>query len=291
VSSHKTVRRNTVPELRARKGGQPIVCLTAYTTPMAQLLDDHVDLLLVGDSLGMVVYGFSSTLPVTLDMMIAHGAAVVRGSRRACVVVDLPFATYQSSPAQAFDSSARVLQDTGAQAVKLEGGREMAPSIAFLVERGIPVMAHIGLTPQSINALGGYGSRGRDQVVAQRLREDAHAVSQAGAFSVVIENVVEPLAREITEQLPVPTIGIGASPACDGQVLVVDDMLGMFTAFKPRFVKRYGQMAEVIDAAVARYALEVRDRVFPSTEHCTHPATPTHEPSETVLTGPPHPSP
>lgn len=276
MSTHKPARRLTVPELRGRKSAEPIVCLTAYTAPMAERLDRHVDLLLVGDSLGMVVYGFASTLPVTLDMMIAHGAAVVRGSQRACVVVDLPFGSYQAAPAQAFAAGARVLQETGAQAVKLEGGTEMAPTIAFLVERGIPVMAHVGLTPQAVNALGGYASRGRDQASAERIRADARAVAEAGAFSVVIENVVEPLARAITADLAIPTIGIGASPACDGQVLVVDDMLGMFTAFKPRFVKRFGRIAEDIDRAAADYAAEVRARHFPAPEHCTDAApTPT----------------
>lgn len=268
MSASKDVARTSVPALRARKGNTPIVCLTAYTAPVARLLDPHVDVLLVGDSLGMVVYGFDSTLPVTLDLMIAHGGAVVRGSQRACVVVDMPFGSYQESPQAAFRSAARVLAETGAQAVKLEGGAEMAETVAFLTSRGVPVMGHVGLVPQSVNTLGGYKAVGRDPEVAERILADARAIAEAGAFSMVIEGTMEPLARRITEEVPVPTIGIGASPACDGQVLVVDDMLGLFSDFRPKFVKRYAHLGESVGEAAAAYAAEVRERHFPGPEHC-----------------------
>jgi 3-methyl-2-oxobutanoate hydroxymethyltransferase len=271
VSTTTTIRRTTVPALRDRKGGEPIVCLTAYTASMAGHLDPHVDLLLVGDSLGMVVYGFESTLPVTLDMMIAHGAAVVRGSTKAAVVIDLPFATYQESPRQAFRSAALVLAETGAQAVKLEGGEEMAETVAFLTSRGVPVMGHVGLTPQSVNTLGGYRAVGRDEATAERISADARAIADAGAFSIVIEGTVEPLARAITAELPIPTIGIGASPACDGQVLVIDDLIGLFGEFTPRFVKRYAELATVVGEAAGAYAADVRARRFPGPEHCFTP--------------------
>lgn len=260
--------RVTVPGILARKGGEPVVCLTAYTAPMAGLLDPHVDLLLVGDSLGMVVYGFPTTLPVTLDLMIAHGAAVVRGSERALVVVDMPFGSYQASPADAYRAAARVLAETGAAAVKLEGGREMAETIRFLTHRGIPVMGHIGLEPQQVHAVGGYRFQGRGDAAAQRLTDDAVAVTEAGAFAVVIEATAEPVARAITERIAIPTIGIGASPSCDGQVLVAEDMLGLFPDFAPRFVKRFGAIAAEIDQAAAAYAADVRARRFPSAEHC-----------------------
>lgn len=268
MSVSKNITRISVPELKARKNGEPIVSLTAYTAPMAGLLDPHVDLLLVGDSLGMVVYGFDSTLPVTLDMMIAHGAAVVRGSARACVVIDLPFGSYQESPQQAYRNAARVMAETGAQAVKLEGGEEMAETVAFLTARGIPVVGHVGLVPQSVNTLGGYKAVGRDDAGAQRIRRDASAIADAGAFAIVIEGTMESLARQITEEIAVPTIGIGASPACDGQVLVVDDMLGLFTQFRPKFVKRFALLGQEIEQAVATYAAEVRSRSFPAPEHC-----------------------
>ena len=268
MSAQTDVKRITVPQMRARKGETPIVVLTAYTTPMARLLDPHVDILMVGDSLGMVVYGMDSTLGVTLDMMINHGRAVVRGSRRACVVVDLPFGSYQESPEAAFRNSARVLSETGAQAVKLEGGAEMAETIAFLTQRGVPVMAHVGLTPQSIHTLGGFRTQGRDEATARRVLADAEAVAKAGAFSVVVEGTVESLAREITTRIPIPTIGIGASPHCDGQVLVIDDVLGLFADFTPKFVKRYAELGPAIDAAAATYAAEVRERRFPGPEHC-----------------------
>jgi 3-methyl-2-oxobutanoate hydroxymethyltransferase len=262
------VKRTTITDIAACKGGQPVVMLTAYTAPMASILDPHVDVLLVGDSLGMVVYGMDSTLPVTLDMMIAHGAAVVRGSMHSMVVVDLPFGSYQESPAQAFASAARVMAETGAAAVKLEGGVEMAETVAFLVKRGVPVVGHIGLTPQHVNALGGFRSQGRTEAEADKIRADAQAISEAGAFAIVIEGTVEPLAREITNQISAVTIGIGASPACDGQVLVAEDILGIFTEFKPKFVKRYATLADDISAAAQNYAEEVRSRTFPSQEYC-----------------------
>lgn len=262
----------TVAALARRKGAEPIVSLTAYTTPMARLLDPHCDLLLVGDSLGMVVYGLPSTLAVTLDMMIAHGAAVKRGATRALVAVDLPFGSYQESPAQAFRNAARVMAETGCAAVKLEGGEVMAETIAYLTARGIPVLGHIGLQPQSVNTYGGYGARGRAAAEAERILADARAVAEAGAFAMVVEGVVEPLGRAITEAVPIPTIGIGASAACDGQVLVIDDALGLFADFKPRFVKRYADLAGVVTAAVQAYAEEVRARRFPGPEHVYQPA-------------------
>jgi len=249
------------------KGGAPIVGLTAYTAPVAKLLDPHVDFLLVGDSVGMVVYGFDSTLPVTLEMMIAHGAAVMRASSQALIVVDLPFGSYQESREQAFRAAARIMAETGCAAVKLEGGREMAETVRFLTERGIPVMGHVGLMPQSVNAEGGFKVQGRG-LEAERVTADGAAIAQGGAFSLVIEGTVEPVARAITKAVPIPTIGIGASPACDGQILVTDDLLGLFTQFKPRFVKRYAELAPLIAAAAEAYAADVRARRFPGPEHC-----------------------
>jgi len=260
-------RRKTPPELAARKGGVPLVCLTAYTTPMARLLDAEADLLLVGDSLGMVLYGMETTLGVTLDMMIGHAKAVMRGSARACVIVDMPFGSYQESPPQAFRNAARILAESGVMGVKLEGGVDMAETIAFLVERGIPVLGHVGLEPQSVHALGGFSVRGRDEEEAQRIVADAEAVERAGAFAVVVENVVEPLARALTARLAIPTIGIGASPACDGQILVTDDILGLSGAPAPRFVKRYAELSSAIQQAVRSYAEDVRSRRFPGPEH------------------------
>lgn len=267
MSATGQIKRISVPEIAARKGGEPVSILTAYSVSMARLLDPHVDCLLVGDSLGMVLYGMDSTLSVTLDMMIAHGAAVVRGSQRACVVVDLPWATYQESPQQAFRSAARVLAESGAQAVKLEGGEEMAETVRFLVRRGIPVMGHVGLTPQAVNALGGYRARGRSDAEQHKIIGDARAIADAGAFSIVVEGVVEPLARQITENIPAVTIGIGASAACDGQVLVSDDMLGLFSGFTPKFVKRYATISDTISQAAEAYTAEVRARSFPGPEH------------------------
>jgi len=259
------MKRLTIPAIRDRKGKDPVVMLTAYTTRMAQLLDPHCDVLLVGDSLGQVIYGLPSTLPVTLDMMIAHGAAVVRGSYHSLVIVDMPFGSYEASPERAFESAARVLAETGAAGVKLEGGTAMAPVVEFLTRRGIPVMGHIGLTPQSVNALGGYGARGRSNAEHAQILDDARAIAEAGAFGMVAEGVVEGLANEITAAVPVPVIGIGASAQCDGQVLVTEDMLGLFER-TPRFVKRYDDLAGRISAAVETYAAEVRSRDFPGTE-------------------------
>jgi 3-methyl-2-oxobutanoate hydroxymethyltransferase len=253
-------------DIRRAKGGTPIVSLTAYTTPMAQLMDEHCDFVLVGDSVGMVLHGLPSTLGVTMEMMIMHGKAVARGLSHAMMVVDMPFGSYEENPAQAFRNAARIMAETGAGAVKLEGGRHMADTIGFLVARGIPVMAHIGLTPQSINTLGGYKVQGRG-AARTALLADADAVAAAGAFSVVLEKVPESLADEITARVPIPTIGIGASAGCDGQILVVDDMLGMFTAFKAKFVKRYAHLGDDGAAAIAAYAAEVRARTFPAKEH------------------------
>lgn len=267
MSASAQVKRISVPDIAARKGQEPVVVLTAYSVSMAKLLDAHCDCLLVGDSLGMVLYGLDSTLPVTLDMMINHGAAVVRGSSKACVVVDLPWASYQESPAQAFRNAARVLAETGAAAVKLEGGGEMAETVEFLVRRGIPVMGHVGLTPQAVNALGGYRARGRSDAEQAKILDDAKAIAEAGAFAIVVEGVVEPLARQITQQIPVVTIGIGASAACDGQVLVSDDMLGLFAGFTPKFVKRYAEIGDQVSEAAASYAAEVRARAFPGPAH------------------------
>jgi 3-methyl-2-oxobutanoate hydroxymethyltransferase len=250
------------------KGGVPIVGLTAYTMPIARLLDPYVDFLLVGDSLGMVVYGFANTLPVTVDMMIAHGGAVMRGSVQAMVVVDLPFGSYQEGPAQALHNAARIMAATGCAAVKLEGGVEMAETVHFLSRRGVPVVGHIGLMPQSVNAAGGFRVQGRSREQADSVRADALAIAEAGAFAIVIEGTIEPVARAITDELPVPTIGIGASPACDGQILVTDDLLGLFAEFTPRFVKRYAELAPLISAATEAYASDVRARRFPGTEHC-----------------------
>jgi 3-methyl-2-oxobutanoate hydroxymethyltransferase len=260
------MRRLTVPAIRKRKQdgatAEPIVVLTAYTARQAQLLDEHCDVLLVGDSLGQVIYGLPSTIPVTLEMMANHAAAVVRGSWHAVVVVDMPFGSYEGSPAQAFDSAAMLLKTSGAAAVKLEGGEAMAETVEFLVARGIPVMGHVGLTPQAVNVLGGYGARGKSDAEADKIVGDANALCQAGAFAIVIEGVVEPIAVAVTEAVACPTIGIGASARCDGQVLVTEDMLGMFERV-PRFVKRYEELAEKISAAAAAYAAEVRDRSFP----------------------------
>jgi 3-methyl-2-oxobutanoate hydroxymethyltransferase len=265
------MRRLTVPAIRQRKGGEPIVMLTAYTARMAQLLDPHCDMLLVGDSLGQVIYGLDSTIPVTLEMMCAHGAAVVRGSWHALVAVDMPFGSYEESPDQAFRNAARVMKETGAAAVKLEGGEAMAETIAFLSARGIPVIGHVGLTPQAVNALGGYRARGRDEAEADKILADARAVDQAGAFALVLEGVMEEIANQATRIVSCPTIGIGASAECDGQVLVTEDMLGLFER-TPRFVKRYDDLAARIGEAAATYAAEVRSRAFPTDDQIYRPA-------------------
>ena len=264
------MKRLTVPKIQAMKGGEPIVMLTAYTARMAQLLDPHCDMLLVGDSLGQVIYGLPSTVPVTLDMMCAHGAAVVRGSWHSVVAIDMPFGSYEESPEQAFRSASRILKETGAAAVKLEGGEAMAETVAFLVRRGIPVIGHVGLTPQAVNALGGYGARGKSEAEAAKILADARAVAEAGCFALVLEGVMEEIAVEATRAVPCPTIGIGASAQCDGQVLVIDDMLGMFER-NARFVKKYDDLAARIGDAAAAYAAEVRARAFPTEEQIYRP--------------------
>lgn len=274
--------RKTAPlpdDILAMKGQTPIVSLTAYTTTMAAAMDGKCDFVLVGDSVGMVLHGLPSTLGVTMDMMILHGQAVARGLKTSMMVVDMPFGSYEESPQQAFRNAARLMGETGAGAVKLEGGRHMAGTIRFLVERGIPVMAHIGLTPQSVNTLGGYKVQGRDDQRAQVLA-DADAVAKAGAFAIVLEKIPATLADKITETVPIPTIGIGASVGCDGQILVVDDMLGLFTAFKAKFVKRYANLGEQAEAAIADYAAEVRARKFPAEEHVFADAAPNKGPKK-----------
>jgi 3-methyl-2-oxobutanoate hydroxymethyltransferase len=254
--------RATVPEIHARKGKEKIVCLTAYTTPVAALLDRHCDLLLVGDSVGMVLHGLPSPVGVTLDMMILHGQAVMRGSERALVVVDLPFGSYERSPDQAFRTASKVLRRTGCQAVKVEAAAGVAESIAFLVSRGIPVMGHVGLRPQAINVDGGFKAKGRTADERERILAEARAVDEAGAFAIVVEGVATDLADEITAAVNAPTIGIGASAGCDGQILVTDDMLGMFE-WTPKFVRRYADMRTSIDQAVSQYVQDVRAGVFP----------------------------
>jgi 3-methyl-2-oxobutanoate hydroxymethyltransferase len=259
-------RRITAVDLRNRKGGVPIVSLTAYHAHTAAVIDQVADFILVGDSLGMVMHGFESTVPVTLEMMILQGHAVMRGSKRALVVVDMPFGSYEESKESAFRNAARVMKETGCGAIKLEGGRKMAETIRFLTDRGIPVMAHVGLTPQAINTLGGFKAQGRSKAEWQPIIDDALAVAEAGAFAVVLEAIAEPLAVEITRQIAIPTIGIGASVSCDGQILVLEDMLGLSPRV-PKFVKRYGDLAAGIRKAVEDYATEVRERRFPSSEH------------------------
>lgn len=271
MSAISKISRTTVPDIRSRKGGEPVVCLTAYTAPMARFLDPYVDLLLVGDSIGMVLYGFDSTLPVSLDIMIAHTGAVMRGSSKACVIIDMPFGTYQESPAAAFRNCARAMQETGCTGIKLEGGAEMAETIRFLTRRGIPVMGHVGLMPQSLNTSGGYRVRGKTQEDAHDVVADAQAVAEAGAFAIVVEGLVEPVARQLTQSVEVPTIGIGASAACDGQILVAEDLLGLFTDFTPKFVKRYAKLGGAVEKAVEAYAADVRARRFPGPEHIFGP--------------------
>ncbi|MBI1386255.1 MAG: 3-methyl-2-oxobutanoate hydroxymethyltransferase [Rhizobiales bacterium] len=266
MSIEPSVRRITAPEIAARKGGEPIVSLTAYHAHTARLADKYCDFLLVGDSLGMVMHGYETTVPVPLELMIMHGRAVVRGARRALVVVDMPFGTYEESPPVAFRNAARVMKETDCGAVKLEGGQRMAETIRYLVDRGIPVMAHIGLTPQSINVIGGFKTQGRTRDQWQAIEEDAKAVSEAGAFAVVLEAMAEPLAARITEAIPIPTIGIGASAACDGQILVMEDMLGLSPRV-PKFVKMFGAIGTAIEGAIAEYAGEVRARSFPAVDH------------------------
>jgi 3-methyl-2-oxobutanoate hydroxymethyltransferase len=263
MSRHTDVRRLTAPEIRARKGGDPIVCLTAYTTPVAQILDPHCDVLLVGDSVGMVVHGLPNTVGVTLEMMILHGQAVMRGAERAMVVVDMPFGSYEASADQAFTNATRILKETGAQAVKVEAGEYIADTIAFMVQRGIPVMGHVGLRPQAVNVDGKFRAKGRTTQERKRVLAEAKAADTAGAFAIVVEGVDEALAPEITAAVEAPTIGIGASAQCDGQILVTDDLLGLFD-WTPKFVRRYADLKGVIDKAAAQYAADVRDRRFPA---------------------------
>ena len=263
MSAQAPVKRITAPQIAARKGATPIVALTAYTAPMAALVDSHAEVILVGDSLGMVVHGLPSTIGVTIEMMIMHGQAVMRGSHRAMVVIDMPFGSYEESPQQAFRNAARVMAETGAGAVKLEGGSRMAPTVRFLTERGIPVMGHVGLTPQATHTMGGFKTQGRETDGWPAHLQDAVDVAEAGAFSIVVEGVVEALADRITDAVPVPTIGIGASARCDGQILVLDDMLGM-TGRVPRFVHRFADLGRAADDAIAAYAAAVRDRSFPA---------------------------
>ncbi|QOZ25515.1 3-methyl-2-oxobutanoate hydroxymethyltransferase [Bradyrhizobium sp. CCBAU 51753] len=266
MSVQSNIRRKTAPDLRARKNGEPIVMLTSYHAHTAALVDKHCDAILVGDSLGNVMHGFETTVPVTLDMMILQGRAVMRGSQAALVVVDMPFGSYEGSKEQAFASAVRIMKETLCGAVKLEGGVRMAETVAFLSERGIPVMGHIGLTPQSINTLGSFRAQGRDEANWAPIEADAKAIAEAGAFSIVVEAVAEPLARKITQSIAVPTIGIGASAACDGQVLVLEDMLGL-SPRAPKFVRRYGNLGPMIEEAIAGYARDVKSRAFPGPEH------------------------
>jgi 3-methyl-2-oxobutanoate hydroxymethyltransferase len=264
MSSHRQdrVRRLAAPDITQRKGGAPIVCLTAYTTPMAEILDEHCDLLLVGDSVGMVIHGLPNTVGVTLEMMILHGQAVMRGARSAMVVVDMPFGSYEASPETAHANAVRLLKETGAQAVKVEAGPTVAETIGYLVKRGIPVMGHVGLRPQAVHLEGGFRAKGREAEERRRVLEEARATAEAGAFAIVVEGVAEGLAREITAAVEVPTIGIGASAGCDGQILVTDDMLGLFD-WTPKFVRRYADLRGEISKAVGAYADDVRARRFP----------------------------
>jgi 3-methyl-2-oxobutanoate hydroxymethyltransferase len=276
MSAQNKTRTPTADDIRAQKGGTPLVSLTAYTTPMAKWADPHCDFVLVGDSVGMVLHGMPSTLGVTMEMMILHGQAVARGLTSTMMVIDMPFGSYEESPEQAFRNAARLMAETGAGAVKLEGGKSMAETIAFLVARGIPVMAHVGLTPQAINTLGGYKVQGRG-AAGDLIAEDAAAVARAGAFSVVLEKVPAALADRITAEIDIPTIGIGASAGCDGQILVMDDMLGLFTDFKAKFVKRYETLGDKAEAAIGEFAREVQARAFPAEEHLFAEAAPGQE--------------
>ncbi len=262
-----STRRISIHDIMAMKGQTPIVSLTAYSAPIARILDAHIDLFIVGDSLGMVCYGMDTTLPVTLDMMIRHGKTVVDNSSRALVVVDMPFGSYQSSPQQAFDNAAQLIAQSGAQAIKLEGGMEMVETVSFLTSRAIPVMAHIGLKPQHVNSMGGYKYQGRDSAAQTHLMAEAKAFEGAGAFAILIEGTQEALSADITRALRIPTIGIGASPDCDGQVLVTDDMIGLMPT-TPRFVQRFGAIGDAIDKAAADYAAATRARSFPTLDHC-----------------------
>ena len=269
MSDEFAMKRVTAPDIRKRKGGAPIVALTAYHAHTARIIDQHVDMLLVGDSLGMVMHGYETTVPVPLDLMIMHAQAVVRGSKRALVVVDMPFGSYEESPSTAFRNAARVMKETGCGAVKIEGGVHMAETIRYLSERGIPVMSHIGMTPQAINTIGSFSPRGRLRSEWAAFEADAKAVADSGAFAVVLEAIAELLAVRITKQIDIPTIGIGASAECDGQILVLEDMLGLSPRV-PKFVKEYAQIGAGIESAVKAFASEVRSRAFPSAEY-TYP--------------------
>ena len=268
MSTHTSSQKITTSKIQAMKGRGSIVSLTAYTKPMAEFMDPFVDLIIVGDSTGMVAYGYDSTLPVTLDMMINHGAAVVRGSQKACVVIDMPYGSYQESKELAFRNAARLLTETGAQGIKVEGGLELVETVEFLVSRGIPVMQHIGLRPQHANTMGGFKAQGRDEAAAKRLVEEAQAFESVGAFSVLIEGVFEAAARRVTQSLTIPAIGIGASPECDGQVLVTEDILGLFSDYTPKFAKKYVDLSAQIKDVFALYEREVRAGEFPAEEHC-----------------------
>ena len=285
MSKQTEVRRVTAPDIAKRKGGEPIVALTAYHAHTARIIDPYVDLLLVGDSLGMVMHGYETTVPVPLDLMIMHARAVVRGSTTALVVVDMPFGSYEESPAVAFRNAARVMKETGCGAIKLEGGRHMAETVRYLTDRGIPVMSHIGLTPQAINTIGSFKPRGRFRSEWAAFEEDARAIADAGAFAVVLEALAELLAARITRQIAIPTIGIGASAECDGQILVLEDMLGLSPRV-PRFVKEYAQIGAAIESAVKSFAGDVRNRAFPGAEHTYPMADDTETPAKTTkMTG------
>lgn len=262
MSAQNSMARMTAPQITARKGKDPIICLTAYDAPTAAILDKHCDLILVGDSVGMVVHGLTTTVGVTLDMMIMHGQAVMRGAHKALVVVDLPFGSYEDSVETAFRNASRVMMETGCQAVKIESGSYAADTISYLVERGIPVMSHVGLRPQSMNVLGGFKARGRTKSVADEIVENAIAAAKAGSFAVVVEGTSVEVAEKVTAAVDIPTIGIGASPGCDGQILVTPDMLGMFERV-PKFVKKFGDLRGSIESCVEAYAKEVTVRSFP----------------------------
>jgi 3-methyl-2-oxobutanoate hydroxymethyltransferase len=263
MSQHAQTKRIAAPDITARKGGEPIVCLTAYTAPMAAILDPHCDLLLVGDSVGMVVHGLPTTVGVTMDMMILHGQAVMRTAAHAMVVVDMPFGSYEASPDVAYANAARIMKETGCQAVKVESGPEVARTVEYMVRRGIPVMGHIGLRPQAVNVDGGFRAKGRTEDERTRVIAEAKATDDAGAFAIVVEGVAEELAEEVTKAVHAPTIGIGASAACDGQILVTDDMLGLFD-WTPKFVRRYADLRRHVGDAIEAYAADVRARRFPA---------------------------
>jgi 3-methyl-2-oxobutanoate hydroxymethyltransferase len=266
MSAHTSQKRLMAPNISAMKGVRPIVALTSYHAHTAAIADQYCDMLLVGDSLGMVMHGFETTIPVPLDLMIMHGRAVVRGSSQSLIVVDMPFGTYEESPSVAFRNAARVMKETDCGAIKIEGGRRMAETIRYLTDRGIPVMSHIGLTPQTVKVLGGFKTQGTTTKEWAAIEQDAREVADAGAFGVVLEAVAAPLARRITDAIPIPTIGIGASVNCDGQILVMEDMLGI-TKRIPKFVRQFGAIGVAIESAIKSYAEDVRTKAFPGDEH------------------------